>query len=57
MRNLRNIRHGFWKGESDITATCWDAVNDEVIATFGPTEQDSKIELVRLSNSNASAKL
>ncbi|KAB5582719.1 IKI3 family protein [Coniochaeta sp. 2T2.1] len=57
MRNLRNIRHSFWKAESDFTATCWDAANDEVLATFGPTEQNSRIELVRLSCSNSSAKL
>ncbi|OIW27415.1 RNA polymerase II elongator-like protein [Coniochaeta ligniaria NRRL 30616] len=57
MRNLRNIRHSFWKGDVDFTATCWDAANDEVLATFGPTEQDSTIGLVRLSSSNASPKL
>ncbi|KAB5585850.1 IKI3 family protein [Coniochaeta sp. 2T2.1] len=57
MRNLRNIRHSFWRAESDFTATCWDAVNDGVLATFGPTEQDSRIELVRLSSGNSSAKL
>jgi elongator complex protein 1 len=54
MKNLRNIRHAQWRGESDFTATCWDAANDEVLATFGPTEQDSKVTLVRLSGNSTS---
>lgn len=57
MRNLRNIRHSRFTGQSEFTATCWDAVNDQALATFGPTEQDSRIALVRLSSSNSSSKL
>ncbi|KAJ9141969.1 Elongator complex protein 1 [Pleurostoma richardsiae] len=48
MRNLRTIRYDAAVAQADITATCWDAGKDEVLATFGPTEHDSRIELARV---------
>ncbi|KAI1388739.1 IkappaB kinase complex, IKAP component [Hypoxylon trugodes] len=53
MRNLRNIRYNAWKSSTDlneeaITSTCWDPAKDEVLCTFGPSEQDGRIRLVRI---------
>ncbi|RYO78912.1 hypothetical protein DL762_008449 [Monosporascus cannonballus] len=54
MRNLRNIRFNSWtsstelEGES-ITSTCWDPAKDEVLCTFGPSEREARIRLVRIS--------
>lgn len=63
MKNLRNIRHDVWTGlgepldsdttlSRDITAVCWDAARNEVLATIGPHNETGKIELVRLSTEN-----
>ncbi|KAI6092691.1 IkappaB kinase complex, IKAP component [Hypoxylon rubiginosum] len=54
MRNLRNIRYNAWRSAAElngepITATCWDPAKDEVLCTFGPSEQDAQIRLVRIS--------
>ncbi|KAH7311658.1 elongator complex protein [Stachybotrys elegans] len=48
MRNLRNLRFGRWRS-SDITATCWDPENDDILCTRGPTPSSSQVELVRVS--------
>ncbi|KAK0704943.1 IKI3 family-domain-containing protein [Lasiosphaeris hirsuta] len=52
MRNLRNIGHSVFRAPpsaSAITASCWDAAKDEVLVAYGPTTDDARIELVRLS--------
>ncbi|KAI1083926.1 IkappaB kinase complex, IKAP component [Whalleya microplaca] len=54
MRNLRNIRYNVWKSSVDldgepITSTCWDPAKDEVLCTFGPSDQDGRIRLARIS--------
>ncbi|KAI0378302.1 IkappaB kinase complex, IKAP component [Hypomontagnella monticulosa] len=54
MRNLRNIRYNAWKSSTDlsdeaITSSCWDPAKNEVLCTFGPSEQDGRIRLVRIS--------
>ncbi|XXG97029.1 Phosphorelay intermediate protein [Hypoxylon texense] len=54
MRNLRNIRYNAWKSAVDlngetITSACWDPAKDEVLCTFGPSEQNAQIRLVRVS--------
>ncbi|KAK3315356.1 IKI3 family-domain-containing protein [Apodospora peruviana] len=50
MRNLRNIGQSvFATPTSAITASCWDAARDEVLVTYGPTADEARIELVRLS--------
>ncbi|KAI1418114.1 IkappaB kinase complex, IKAP component [Hypoxylon sp. FL1857] len=54
MRNLRNIRYNAWTSSTDlnedaITSACWDPAKDEVLCTFGPSEQDGHIRLVRIS--------
>ncbi|QUC22981.1 uncharacterized protein UV8b_07222 [Ustilaginoidea virens] len=54
MRNLRNVRFGRWM-HPNITSACWDADNDDVLYTVGPTEESSTIELVRVSQSEPSS--
>ncbi|KAI1781154.1 IkappaB kinase complex, IKAP component [Hypoxylon cercidicola] len=54
MRNLRNIRYNAWRSAvalngEPITAACWDPAKDEVLCTFGPSEQHGQIRLVRIS--------
>ncbi|RYP40197.1 hypothetical protein DL767_001912 [Monosporascus sp. MG133] len=54
MRNLRNIRFNSWMSPTElegepITSTCWDPAKDEVLCTFGPSERDARIRLVRVS--------
>ncbi|RYP65825.1 hypothetical protein DL769_006197 [Monosporascus sp. CRB-8-3] len=54
MRNLRNIRFNSWASSTEleggpITSTCWDPAKDEVLCTFGPSERDAQIRLVRIS--------
>ncbi|EEY19158.1 elongator complex protein [Verticillium alfalfae VaMs.102] len=51
MRNLRNIRFGQWS-HADITSTCWDPANDDLLCTVGPTEARATIDLVRISDQN-----
>ncbi|KAK5661443.1 hypothetical protein OQA88_11344 [Cercophora sp. LCS_1] len=52
MRNLRNVSRGVFRAPpsaSAITASCWDAARDEVLITSGPTADDARIVLFRLS--------
>lgn len=67
MKNLHNLRHDVWRGTEEvqdvdtwpcraITAVCWDAAKNEVLATIGPHNEAGKIELVRLSSDNQSPK-
>jgi elongator complex protein 1 len=59
MRNLRNILYEKWEPPAQfhgrsLTASAWDLANDSVLCTFGPTETDALIELVRIkTNSNS----
>ncbi|TVY18310.1 Elongator complex protein 1 [Lachnellula arida] len=53
MRNLRNTRYEQWSPPSQfegrpLTAATWDLANDSVLCTFGPTESNALIELVRV---------
>jgi hypothetical protein len=52
MRNLRNVRYEQWNPQSQersITATTWDLANDSnFLCTFGPSEEDALIELIRV---------
>ncbi|KAI0852097.1 IkappaB kinase complex, IKAP component [Daldinia vernicosa] len=53
MRNLRNVRFNAWKSSTDlteeaITSTCWDPAKDEILCTFGPSDTDGRIRLVRI---------
>ena len=59
MRNLRNILHEQWKPPTQfqgrpLTASAWDLANDSVLCTFGPTETDALIELVRIKTKSHS---
>lgn len=54
MRNLRNTRFDRWTAAEQfegrpLTATTWDLANDSVLCTFGPTENDPLIQLVRVN--------
>ncbi|KAI0137287.1 IKI3 family protein [Xylariales sp. AK1849] len=53
MHNLRNVHYNAWKPSAsltdDVTSSCWDPAKDEVLCTFGPSETDGYIRLVRLS--------
>jgi len=61
MRNLRNIGHGVFRtasapdlaSASAITASCWDPASDELIVTYGPTQYDPRVELLRLSRDSS----
>ncbi|KAK6084118.1 elongator complex protein (IKI3 family protein) [Seiridium cupressi] len=61
MRNLRNIHYDAWRPPADQfngeppTACCWDPAKDEVLVTFGPSEKDGYMWLVRLSEHVTSA--
>ncbi|KAH8888257.1 RNA polymerase II elongator-like protein [Thozetella sp. PMI_491] len=57
MRNLRCVRHRQSRADAEITAACWDAANDEVLVTHGPTEQNPRIELVRIGDDVATSTL
>ncbi|EGO56305.1 hypothetical protein NEUTE1DRAFT_122867 [Neurospora tetrasperma FGSC 2508] len=55
MRNLRNIGHGAYRPgqeqplpSNSISASCWDVSRDEIILAHGPTQDFSRVELVRL---------
>jgi elongator complex protein 1 len=53
MRNLRNILFEKWEPPAQfqgrrLTASTWDLTNDSILCTFGPTETDVLIELVRI---------
>jgi len=59
MRNLRNIRHEQWKAPAEfngrpLTAATWDLANDTVLCTFGPSEENALIELVRVKTKSHS---
>jgi elongator complex protein 1 len=49
MRNLKNISlHEVGTPENlQLSATAWDATNDSIICTFGPTESSATIDLKR----------
>ncbi|KAK8130222.1 IKI3 family protein [Apiospora kogelbergensis] len=54
MRNLRNISYNSWSPPADyegepITSSCWDPAKDEILCTFGPSEKDGKLRLLRLA--------
>lgn len=54
MRNLRNTQYAQCKPPAQfqgrpLTAATWDLANDAVLCTFGPSEDDALIELVRVS--------
>lgn len=54
MRNLRNIRFDIWRSPEDyairpVTAVAWDSGSRDVILTYGPSEEDTLVELVRAS--------
>jgi elongator complex protein 1 len=55
MRNLRNIRYEQWSPPSQfqgrsLTAATWDLANDSnFLCTFGPSEENALIELVRVN--------
>lgn len=53
MRNLRNVLYEQWEPpaefqERPLTASAWDLANDSILCSFGPTETDALIELVRI---------
>jgi elongator complex protein 1 len=52
MRNLKNIRYEQWippVQERPLTAATWDLSNDSnFLCTFGPSEENALIELVRV---------
>ncbi|CAG8976503.1 hypothetical protein HYALB_00006000 [Hymenoscyphus albidus] len=53
MRNLRNIRYEPWTPPTQfhgrpVSAATWDLANDSIICTFGPSEDNAVIELVRV---------
>ncbi|KAK4214482.1 IKI3 family-domain-containing protein [Rhypophila decipiens] len=53
MRNLRNIGQSTFvpdpSSATPITASCWDVARDEPIVAYGPTADEARIELVRVS--------
>lgn len=48
MRNLRNIRYDVCHDATGATVACWDAGQDEMIAAFGPSEDEPKVRLARI---------
>jgi elongator complex protein 1 len=53
MRNLRNIRYEPWTPPTQfhgrpVTAATWDLANESIVCTFGPSEDNAVIELVRV---------
>ena len=58
MRNLRNIKFDIWRSPEDysirpVTAVAWDSASGDAILTYGPSEEDALVELVRASKNNA----
>lgn len=54
MRNLRNIKFDIWRSPEEyavraVTAVAWDSGSGDVVATYGPSEEDTLVELVRAS--------
>ncbi len=52
MRNLKNTRYDEWKAAARFVGrplTAANFANDSVLCTFGPTENDALIELVRVN--------
>lgn len=52
MKNLRNIRYDIWASPEqyavrEITAAAWDEESEEAVVTYGPSEGDDLVELVR----------
>ncbi|KAM7208473.1 IKI3 family domain containing protein [Naviculisporaceae sp. PSN 640] len=58
MRNLRNIGQSIFalppSSATPITASCWDVARDELVVAYGPTADEARIELVRLSRDGSS---
>ncbi|RDW91470.1 elongator complex protein 1 [Coleophoma crateriformis] len=59
MRNLRNVRYDQWCPPTQLrarplTASTWGLANDSILCTFGPTETDPLIELVRVTTNGKS---
>ena len=59
MRNLKNVLYENWEPPAQfrgrlLTASTWDLSNDSVLCTFGPTETDALIELVRITTKSTS---
>ncbi len=53
MRNLKNTRYELWTPPAqfegrELTAATWDTAKDSVICTFGPSENDALVDLVRV---------
>ncbi|CAK7228876.1 Putative elongator complex protein 1 [Sporothrix eucalyptigena] len=48
MRNIRNIRYDVCRDAIGASAACWDAGQDEVIAAFGPSEEEPRVRLARI---------
>lgn len=55
MRNLLKIRHALFDVASStvpdapITASAWDVSTDSLICAFGPSQDESLVELTRLT--------
>jgi elongator complex protein 1 len=59
MRNLRNIQYEKLEPPPQfegrlLTSSTWDLANESVLCTFGPTEHNPLIELVRLKQNSTS---
>lgn len=53
MRNLRNIRYEPWTPPAQfhgrpVSAATWDLTSESVVCSFGPSEDNAVIELVRV---------
>jgi elongator complex protein 1 len=58
MRNLRHSRFDVWRSPEDfavrsITAAAWDASTESAVVAYGPSENDTLVELVRASRTGA----
>lgn len=58
MRNLRNIKFDIWRSPEEysirpVTAVAWDSGSEDVVLTYGPSEEDTLVELVRASRTTA----
>lgn len=56
MRNLKSILHSTWTSPPEfqrpITAAAWDTSCDSLIVTYGPSEDNILIGLVRVPYNN-----
>ena len=57
MRNLRNISHSVDRESSPLASAsaslCWDATYDDVLVAHGPSADEPRIELKRVSKNPA----